>query len=183
MMGVYLNLLFCAYGHFLTFCIVMDSCLHENEYAKDTCLHVVNRGGRFIFHTMFFVLLACVYFARTCEAHLYPVAFVFVGGYILSQQVFDFVFYWSNYLVDFHKMPPLDATRLYYNEALFKRQMKVLFISNIIFGSLSIITICVGFKFINKMNIEQTYDDPLLCYNNNNWIDNSLAGVLFLMCH
>jgi len=27
--GIYLNLLLCSYGHFLTFCIVMDSCLSE----------------------------------------------------------------------------------------------------------------------------------------------------------
>ena len=31
MLGIYLNLLFCSYGHFLTFCIVMDWCLSEED--------------------------------------------------------------------------------------------------------------------------------------------------------
>jgi len=32
MTGMYLNLIFCAHGHFLTFCIVQDSCMSDQDY-------------------------------------------------------------------------------------------------------------------------------------------------------
>mmetsp|Transcript_33167 Transcript_33167/g.39035 ORF Transcript_33167/g.39035 Transcript_33167/m.39035 type:complete len:110 (-) Transcript_33167:732-1061(-) len=94
MTGVYLNLLFCAYGHFLTFCIVMDSCLSKQDNDQGHAANLLNKAGRIFFHLFFVGCLGLTYFARSCEDRLYPFAFCVVGIFILATQVFDLVFYW-----------------------------------------------------------------------------------------
>ena len=46
-------------------------------------------------------------------------------------------------------MPKKHINGLWYNAELFKKQTKVLFLTNILFGTFSCITIGVGFKFMN----------------------------------
>lgn len=82
MTGIYLNLLLCSYGHFLTFCIVMDSCLCDYDHSQSRSMAVLNIGGRIFFHLMFVVLLILAYFTRSCEENLYPFSFVCLGFFI-----------------------------------------------------------------------------------------------------
>ena len=99
---------------------------------------------------MFLALIGCIYFATGCEDHLYPPIFLFCGCFILAQQLFDLVFYWNDYLIKWDDLPPMHITKLYYNKELFQKQSKVLFYSNLLFGSFAMITILVGFKFVNS---------------------------------
>ena len=85
MTGVYLNLLFCSYGHFLTFCIVFDSCQTIQDDQRNTCMHIVNRYMRRFFHLFFVTLLCLVYFARSCYESLYPPVFCMLGIFICCQ--------------------------------------------------------------------------------------------------
>ena len=85
MTGIYLNLVFCAWGHFLTFCIVMDQCQTHSDDEKTTTAHRINRIGRIFFHLGFLTLIAFAYFANSCEEKLYPPAFLCIGLYILLQ--------------------------------------------------------------------------------------------------
>ena len=183
MAGIYVNLLLCSYGHFLTFCIVTDWCTTTPDDNKNNCAHVTNRVPRIFFHVFALVLLCCVWAARSCEENLYPFMFCFLGLFILSQQVFDLALYWNDYLIDFKEMPKVHINRLWYNEELFRKQTKVLFLANILFGTFSCITIGVGFKFMNANDDDPEKVDFLLCYNGNQWIENSWKGSLFMMCH
>ena len=72
---------------------------------------------------------------------------------------------------------------LWYNKKLYQKQMKFLFYCNLLFGSFSIITIAVGFKFINAIGNNPDKASVLVCYNGNKWIENNFAGTLFMMCH
>lgn len=183
MAGIYVNLLLCSYGHFLTFCIVTDWCTTTNDDNRHDCKMIYNRIMRIIFHIFAFVLLICVIGARSCKDHLYPFAFCLLGAFILSTQVFDLSLYWFNYLIDLENMPKGHINRLWYNAKLFKQQTKVLFLTNILFGTFSCITIGVGFKFMNANYDDDSTVDFLLCYNGNQWLENSWKGSLFLMCH
>ena len=147
---MYLNLTFCAYGHFLTFSLVMDSCYTEEDDKGNTTLHWVQKIGRIFFHSMFVCLISFSYFAASCDEHMYPPIFLAVGIFILSQQIFDLVFHYFDYLIDWDNLPPLHLDKLRYNKELFMKQMRVLLLANILFGSFSVITIVMGFKFVNK---------------------------------
>mmetsp|Transcript_47815 Transcript_47815/g.63195 ORF Transcript_47815/g.63195 Transcript_47815/m.63195 type:complete len:104 (-) Transcript_47815:396-707(-) len=72
----------------------------------------------------------------------------------------------------------MHCNRLWYNRELFAEQTKVLFITNIFFGTLSLIIICVGFTVINSPDAK-----CLLCYGGNMWIERGIFGTLFIMCH
>ena len=92
MTGVYILLSLSAYGHFLTFCLVMDSCLSraDNDQARKT--NILNKGGRIGFHLFFVALCVGAYYTRNCNDRLYPKSFLCVGAFILATQVFDLVF-------------------------------------------------------------------------------------------
>ena len=178
MTGLDLNLILCSHGHFPTFCIVMDSCLSDQDYQQTRGMNMVNKGGRIFFHCFFFTLLCLTYFATSCEEHLYPFVFCAVGFYILAAQIFDLVFYWNDYLIDWEKIPPTHINRLWFNKKLFKKQSKILFWSNLLFGTFAGITIIVGFTMMNKQQTQS-----LICYDGNQWIEYNLYGTLFMMCH
>jgi len=144
-----MNILLCSYGHFLTFCLVMDSCHTEEDDKKSTMYHWLNMIGRIFFHSMFICLLCCTYFARSCTEHIYPPIFMAVGIFIFSQQVFDITFHCLGYLVDWENLPHTHIDNLRFNKELFQKQMKVLLFANIVFGTLSIMTMAIGFKFVN----------------------------------
>lgn len=116
MTGVYILLALGAYGHFLTFCLVMDSCLSRADNERKDMANVLNRAGRITFHLGFIGLLVGAYFTRDCNNRLYPKSFIFVGCYILALQLFDLIFYRSDYLIDWEKCPPEHVNRLYYNK-------------------------------------------------------------------
>ena len=62
--------------------------------------------------------------------------------------------------------------------------MRVLFYTNILFGTFSLITVIFGFKFMNEAGDEsKESDNYIICYQGNKWIENNLWGTLFLMCH
>ena len=83
MAGIYVNLLLCSYGHFLTFCIVTDWCTTTTDDNRHDCKMVYNRVMRIVFHIYALVLLICVFGARSCNEHLYPFAFCLLGTFIL----------------------------------------------------------------------------------------------------
>ena len=72
-----------------------------------------------------------------------------------------------------------------YNKELFIKQTKVLFYTNILFGTFSMICIAVGFYAMNANHDAKGphNDDFLLCYNGDQWLENTWKGSLFLMCH
>ena len=84
MTGIYMNLLLCSYGHFLTFCVTMDSCVSKEDNSQNSNTVRANRIGRIFFHVLFVILLGMVYFARSCEEHIYPFAFCLLGLFILA---------------------------------------------------------------------------------------------------
>jgi len=141
-------------------------------------MNLVNKGGRIFFHCFFLTLLGLTYFATSCDRHLYPFVFTAVGFFIFSQQLFDLVFYWKDYLINWGRLPPTHVNRLWFNKELFKKQSKVLFLSNLLFGSFALITISVGASMMNK-----EWTESLTCYNGNQWIELNIYGTLFLMCH
>ena len=67
MTGLYINLLLCSYGHFLTFCIIMDSCLSKEDSESTRASNQLNKIGRIFFHLLFIAMLCTVYFATSCE--------------------------------------------------------------------------------------------------------------------
>ena len=180
MTGVYILLALGAYGHFLTFCLVMDSCLSRADNERRNMANVLNRVGRILFHLFFVGLFVGAYFTRDCNNRLYPKSFLFVGCYILALQLFDLIFYWRDYLIDWERQPPTHVNRLYYNKELFKKQTKILFITNLAFGTVSLIVIVVGSTIMNR---PETAVDDLTCYSNNMWIETGIWGNCFIMCH
>ena len=80
-------------------------------------------------------------------------------------------------------MPKGHINRIWFNKELFLAQTKVLFWTNILFGTFSIITIAVGIKFMNANDKNEEKADLLHCYNGNQWIEMNWKGSLFLMCH
>ena len=122
---------------------------------------------RILFHLFALALLFCVFKARFCDEHLYPFVFCMLGAFILSQQVYDLCLYWFDYLIDLDNMPPTHYNRIWYNKELFKQQTKILFYTNILFGTFSMICIAVGFKYMNADHDkdDEHGDDFLLCYN------------------
>ena len=84
MAGIYVNLLLCSYGHFLTFCIVTDWCTTTNDDNKHSAAHIYNRVMRIFFHIFALALLFCVAAARSCDEKLYPFTFCLLGAFILA---------------------------------------------------------------------------------------------------
>ena len=183
MTGTYLNLLFCSYGHFQTFCIVMDSCMTEQDDKQNSYMYWTNKIGRIFFHTLFIILLSFVYFARTCVDHLYPPIFLLLGVFIFSQQVFDLVLYWNNYMIDWDKLPPTHINGMWYNRKLFEEQTRVLFFANLLFGGFSLLTIWMGFTMMNKNEENLEEASHIICFRGNLWVESSLLGTIFLMAH
>ena len=62
-------------------------------------------------------------------------------------------------------------------------QLKVLFVGNLIFGTLSILTIALGVFIINNPDYTHTQTSHIFCINNWEWISNDTWGVLFIMLH
>ena len=180
MTGIYILLALSAYGHFITFCLVMDSCLSRTDNEQSRKTNILNRAGRISFHLFFLAICVGAVFTRNCMDRLYPKSFLAVGVFILATQIFDLVFYWKDYLINWEKIPPMHVNRLYYNKDLFKQQTKVLFYTNLAFGSIAICIIVVGWTVMNQ---EHTAVDDLVCYNNNQWIETGLYGSLFISCH
>jgi len=118
------------------------------------------------------------YFATSCDQSLYPFAFCLLGIFIFSAQLFDICLYSKDYMINWEKLPPVHIHKIWYNKELFKRQSKILFFSNLIFGTLSLITITVGFTMINKHSAS-----CLICFRGNLWIEKNLWGTLFTMLH
>lgn len=179
LVGTYLNLLFCSYGHFLTFEIVMDSCMTEQDRHGTTLMHYVNKIGRIFFHTFAFVLLCLFFLSHSCTDEMYPFTFVLVGFFILSQQLFDLVFYWSDYLIDWENLPPQHTNGLWFNKTLFREQQKILFYTNLVFGTMSVITMWVGYKYVNDAATDPEKDTILICAEGNKWVSVGVWGSVF----
>ena len=164
---MYLNLVFCAYGHFLTFCLVQDSCYTSEDDKKNTCLHWLNTICRIFFHSMFVCLVGLCYYAKSCETDLYPPIFTAVGVFIFTQQVFDLGLHLLGYLIDLDSMPHTHIDKLRFNKKLFLSQMKALLVANILFGTLSILVMAMGRKFINAD--DNQVEKYLICVDGNRW--------------
>ena len=61
--------------------------------------------------------------------------------------------------------------------------MKTLFISNIVFGSLAIVTVLIGFQYVNHSPESDEMDTMLSCVDGNVWEEVDLLGVIFMMVH
>ena len=119
MAGIYMNLLLCSYGHFLTFCIVTDWCTTSVDDKKKDCAYQCNRFSRIFFHLFALVLFFAVFLVRNCEETLYPFAFCWLGAFILAAQIFDLAMYSKDYLIDLENMPKSHVNRIWYNRELF----------------------------------------------------------------
>ena len=161
----------------------MDSCLtaeHENE---KNVMYYTNKIGRIFFHSLFLLLLCLTYYARSCTDSLYPPVFIGLGFFIFSQQVFDIALYYRDYLIDWERLPPKHLTGMFFNKELFREQMKILFYSNLLFGTFSLLTIWMGFTLINKNEENLEESNHLICYSGNLWVESTLLGTIFMMCH
>ena len=74
-------------------------------------------------------------------------------------------------MIDWDLVPSgSDLNQLYYNKELFHKQSRFLFYSNLIFGTLSIITIGVGVAFVQSNENDTNQESLLICYNGSMWI-------------
>ena len=81
--------------------------------------------------------------------------------------MFDLGLHLLGYLIDLDNMPHMHIDKLRFNKQLFQSQMKVLLGANILFGTLSIMVMAMGHKFINAHDHE--VEKYLICVDGNKW--------------
>ena len=87
-------------------------------------------------------------------------------------------------MIDWDLVPSgSDLNQIWYNKELFHKQTRFLFYSNLIFGTLSILTIGVGYTFVQGIENDTNQESLLICWNGSQWIPQGLWGTLFVMCH
>ena len=72
----------------------------------------------------------------------------------------------------------MSENRLRYNQELFQKQSKCLFIANFLFGVLSMGTIVTGYVILNKQH-KKGMTQHFLCINGSEWVYQSLMGNIF----
>jgi hypothetical protein len=87
---------------------------------------------------------------QDCHTSIYPANFVAVVILILAHQIYDVYLSCNGYLIDWDNLPFISSNKLRYNEVLFKKQSKCLFIANLVFGIISILTVASGYFIINR---------------------------------
>ena len=101
---------------------------------------------------------------------------------ILAHQVFDIVLKYNDFMIDWKNLPFESDDRLRYNEDLCRKQAKVLFIGNIVFGTLSVLTVASGYFILNRQHQPGT-KQHLLCVDGYEWIYLTPVGNVFGTLH
>ena len=171
---------------FLAFCLVMDSCITEtddqNASWKSDRLKAFNRIFRIACHCMTFALFISSFFMQDCHSAIYPTNFVAVVVLILCHQVYDIYLSRHGYLIDWENLPFMSKNKLRFNRELFEKQSKCLFIGNLVFGVISILTVASGYFIINRQN-NPDKTQHLLCVHGHEWIYLSKIGNIFGTLH
>ena len=161
--GLFIILVFTQWSYFLTFSLVIDSMITEEDDRNLTSdkLKTFNLVFRLIMHLMSFGLFISIFFVENCYSPVYPVNFVCLVGLIFVHQVYDIYLIRHNYMIDWEELPPMTRNKLRYNVDLFKSQAKFLMFGNIIFGTVSVAIVCFGFFVINRQDSSNLH---LLCH-------------------
>ena len=152
--GIFLIYLFTQYSLFLTFCLMIDSCVTEEQEQNWTQSKglIFNRVYRVFMHTVTFTLFIMSFFMKDCDERIYPFNFLTVTCIILTHQIYDFYLKNHDYLINFDDLPPTSPNKLRYNKELFRKQTGCLFYANLIFGLVSMVTVAAGFFILNKQH-------------------------------
>ena len=182
--GIFLIYLLTQYCLFLTFCIVLDSNLTDDQITnwQNYNAMIINKVYRLTMHLVTLTLFISSFWMPGCSAQIYPINFVLVTIVVLIHQLYDGYMKSRNYYLDFDNMPPISKDRLRYNRELFKQQTGCLFWANLIFGIVSICCVSTGWLIMNKQNDPEARQH-LLCYGGSEWIYLSLTGMCLGTCH
>ena len=146
-------------------------------------MHWANRIYRACMHIGTWTLFVLTFTIKPCDEHVYPIIFVGVVAMILTHQIFDLAMYKVDYMIDWDTLPPISPDRLDFNQELTKKQLGMLFKLNLLFGTISMITVGVGLFIMNDPNQGVTKKAHIFCVNGYEWINNDIWGMLFIMLH
>lgn len=182
--GIYIILLFTQYSLFLTFNIVVDSCITDaqDKSWKDNKLQAFNKVFRIFMHCATAALFVSTFWMKDCNDSIYPFNFVAIVIIILAHQVYDIFLACQGYMIDWDNLPYTSPNKLNFNKELFKQQTKALLIGNLVFGVISILTVASGYFIINRQEQEGA-NQHLLCINGKEWIYMSPIGNIFGTLH
>ena len=149
--GFYLILIWTSYSLFLTFSITLDSCQTKAQLDnKNGCIRSFNWIYRVLMHLVTFLLLLGTLTIKPCDDELYPHMFIGVVATILIHQAVDIFLWTQGYLVDWENLPGISPNKIRFNRPLFEKQMKFLFVGNLIFGTVSMVTVYMGYHIMNE---------------------------------
>lgn len=176
--GLFLIYLFTQYSLFLTFCIVIDSCLtSEQKNDKQNKALLANKIYRAIMHVATWGLFVYSFWMKDCYERIYPFNFILVSIIILTHQAYDIWLERHDYMIDFNDLPPKSPNNLRFNPELFRTQTKFLFYGNLIFGIISMTSAAAGWYVANQSH-DPTSPQHLLCYGGTEWVYMSNLGNL-----
>jgi len=179
--GLYVILLGTSFSMFWTFAIVMDSCRTPEDLKSWKGKYLITKLFRYGMIIGNAALLCQVFWMNGCATTVYPRAYLFLMLTILAHQIYDLVLYRWDYMITENDFPPKSYDSLKYNMELFHKQTKCLFWSSIVFGSLSLFTVIMGFEVIN--NQRNGVQEHLVCVDGEHWKFTSTLGAGFVTCH
>ena len=148
--GVFLLLLLAQWTYFMTFSLVIDSCITSKDDANQDKLKKFNLYYRGFVHLITLGLLISIFLVKDCDDLIYPGNFVLLVFLILVHQVYDVFLHFKGYMINWEELPCKSPNQLRYNKELFEKQAKCLFFGNLLYGAVSITIVCFGFFIINR---------------------------------
>jgi hypothetical protein len=133
-------------------------------------------------HVTAAIMLLLSFGIKDCNTYIYSPIFMCCIVSILVHQAFDIYLHTHNYLVDFDNCPPMSLNKLRFNKELFEAQTSMLFMANIVFGLLSLVTIGLGVWMMITENNPET-SNHLVCLHGNEWGYVSFWGMVFGTAH
>ena len=175
--GIFFILLGAQWSYFITFSLVIDSCItiEADENINQDKLKTFNWYFRLVNHLLTLGLFTTIFYVTDCNEKVYPPNFTLLIFLILLHQVYDVYLKLNDYMIDWEELPFTSINKLRYNRELFEKQAKCLLYGNFIFAVVSIAIICFGVFVIN----EQEKNEHLLCYSDTEWIYMSWEGNVF----
>lgn len=181
--GIFIIYLMTQYSLFLTFCLVIDSCLtSEQKSDKNNYAIMSNKVYRGVMHVFSWGLFFYAFWMPSCYETIYPHQFITVSLIIVVHQAYDLWLSRHDYMINFKELPATSANGLRYNKELFDAQTKCLFKANLIFGILSMLTASTGYFIMNRQS-DSGSKEHLMCYEGTQWVYMSHLGNLLGTMH
>ena len=118
--GVFFILLFGQYSYFLTYCVVIDSCItaKDDEVRWQDEVKAFNFVFRIGMHSITLILAISTFFISDCNKLIYPANFLLLIVLILLHNFYDIFLSRRNYMINWEELPPTSPDKLRYNKEL-----------------------------------------------------------------